>query len=382
MNRSRRAGRRHAFALVAVLALFTAACSDDSGREATEPTNGTGADATVGGDTAETTPVEAAPAGWEQVVPGGDCQCADGSEFSFFVREADPAKVMVYFQGGGACFDPTSCAFESGTYKVGIGAADDPSGGGGVLDLSDDRNPLKDWSMVYVPYCTGDLHLGDSSTEYSSDLTVHHKGHVNATAALDHTVATFPRVTELLVAGGSAGSAPAPLYAGVLSDSYPDADITVVADGSGAYVDNAGINAAIGALWNSTASVPDWPSTADVTAEAWSLPGLFIHAGQHDPDITMARFDFAYDETQRFFAQLTGMDPDDLISLIDQNEEQVEQAGVDLWSFTAAGDEHTILTRGDFYTHETEGVSLVNWLTQLLGGEPVEDVRCQDCAQP
>ena len=42
---------------------------------------------------------------WTQIVPGGDCECADGSEFSFWVRQADPTKVVFFLQGGGACFD-------------------------------------------------------------------------------------------------------------------------------------------------------------------------------------------------------------------------------------------------------------------------------------
>ena len=31
-----------------------------------------------------------AAAGWEKVVPGGDCQCADGSEFAFWERRGRP----------------------------------------------------------------------------------------------------------------------------------------------------------------------------------------------------------------------------------------------------------------------------------------------------
>ena len=49
-------------------------------------------------------------AGWERVVPGGDCQCADGSEFSFWQREADPSKVVLFLQDGRAVSemaDPT-----------------------------------------------------------------------------------------------------------------------------------------------------------------------------------------------------------------------------------------------------------------------------------
>ena len=52
-----------------------------------------------------------AATGWERVVPGGDCKCADGSEFAFWERRADPTKVVLFLDGGGACSDATSCAF-------------------------------------------------------------------------------------------------------------------------------------------------------------------------------------------------------------------------------------------------------------------------------
>jgi hypothetical protein len=43
-------------------------------------------------------------------VPGGDCQCSDGSQYSFWVRKADPNKVLFYFRAGGACFTAETCA--------------------------------------------------------------------------------------------------------------------------------------------------------------------------------------------------------------------------------------------------------------------------------
>ena len=52
-----------------------------------------------------------ATAGWEKVVPGGDCECADGSEFAFWERRADPTKVVLFLDGGGTCYDAKSCAF-------------------------------------------------------------------------------------------------------------------------------------------------------------------------------------------------------------------------------------------------------------------------------
>jgi hypothetical protein len=50
---------------------------------------------------------------WEKVTPGGDCHCADGSEFAFWERRTDPSMVVLFLNGNGVCWDATSCALTS-----------------------------------------------------------------------------------------------------------------------------------------------------------------------------------------------------------------------------------------------------------------------------
>jgi Pectinacetylesterase len=314
-------------------------------------------------------------AGWERVVPGGDCRCFDGSEFSFWVREANPGKVMLFLQGGGGCFSAETCAPDSGLYRTAIEGPPD----GGVFDFADARNPFADYSVVYVPYCTGDVHLGNTTTEYAPGLTIHHKGYVNGTAALDHLAASFPAATEVVVAGESAGSIAAPLYAGLVSDRLPDTRITVLADGSGSYPDAPRFNEIL-AAWGFPNAIPAWPENAGLTAEQWSAPGLFIQSGRHDPGIVFARHDYAYDDNQESWYPIVGSPAEELLSLIDANETRIEAAGVNLLSYIAPGDEHTVLGDGSFYTEQVNGDTLVDWVTTLIAGQPVADVHCTQCS--
>jgi hypothetical protein len=330
----------------------------------------------VAGAVAATTPATTAvpgDRGWERVVPGGDCQCSDGSEFSFWVRKADPRKVVFYLQDGGACFSAKTCAPDSGLYQTSVNEG--PTGEGGIFDFADERNPFADYSVVYVPYCTADVHLGNTTTKYASGLTVHHKGSVNGTAALDRLIATFPDATEVVVMGASAGSIAAPLYAGLVSDRLPHARITALADGSGSYPDLPRFNEII-AAWGTGDSLPGWPENA---GSQWSFPELFIQSGRHDPKITFARHDFAYDEHQAGWYPIAGVPVKDLLSLIDGNEAQIEGAGVNLLSYVAPGQEHTVLTDQSFYTETVNGERLVEWVTNLIAGKPVEDVHCKAC---
>lgn len=333
-------------------------------------------------DTANpTTSVDAAGV-WETVTAPADCMCSDGSEFTYFVRRADPTKVVFFLEGGGACFSAETCNPDSNTYKRtvgyegGFGSDGAPSG---IFDFANLMNPFADYSFVFVPYCTGDVHIGNATTDYGDGVVVEHKGFVNGSNALSAMATLFPDATELVVTGESAGSVPTPLYAGMASDLLPDARITVLADGSGAYPDIPGINAAIGSSWGTMDAVPDWPENEGVTPETWSFPGLFVKAGTHDPDITFARHDYAFDQTQTFFAGLAGIPADDLVSLIDQNETQVEAGGVTLWSYITPGSSHTVLHTDNFYTETVNDVLLVDWVTALVNGEPVDDVHCTVC---
>ena len=48
-------------------------------------------------------------------------------------------------------------------------------------------------------------------------------------------------------------------------------------------------------------------------------------------------------------------------------------------TYTAPGDEHTALTDGPFHTEPVNGERLIDWVTRLIEGEPVEDVQCREC---
>jgi hypothetical protein len=396
---------RRAALLALVLIAGATACADDDAATTTAPATTIAAPTTTTAATTATTvraatttalttiaasttataaPTTTAPApagvGWERVVPGGDCQCALGGEFAYWVHRGDPTKVVLYFQGGGACFSAETCRPGSDAYKTSTGNEDDPSlRQAGLLDLDDPRNPVAGWSVVFVPYCTGDVFLGAKTMQYAEDVTIHHVGAVNARAALAGLAATFPQTTQLLVTGESAGGVPVPLMAGEAHDLLPNAAIAAIADSSGAYPDVPIVNATIGSNWGTLDAAPPWPEFAGMTPEQYSIPGLFVLAGHHAPAIRFARHDFAFDETQAFFGSLAGFDASNLVQLIDQNEQQIEAGGVEIAGYVAPGTDHTVIGRPGFYTETVNGVPFVQWVGDLVAGRPVTDVHCEEC---
>ncbi len=87
-----------------------------------------------------------------------------------------------------------------------VNVFDDPSlSGDGILELERADNPFRDYSVVYIPSCTGDVHTGTRAVKYGPHR-VHQKGFFNARAALTRAYREFPSPATVFVAGCSAGS--------------------------------------------------------------------------------------------------------------------------------------------------------------------------------
>jgi Pectinacetylesterase len=327
----------------------------------------------------------AGDAGWDKIVPGDDCKCADGSEFAFWEHRADPGKVVFYLDGGGTCVDATTCAFtgtagESDFYNWSIEGENPGFPGAGIFDFDRADNPFAGYSFIYMASCTGDADLGDVTREYSPELTVEHNGFVNGTAALSYLAKHYPDAAQIVVAGRTSGSVAAPVYGGLVADLVPDAQVTVFGAQSGAFPDDPDFNAEVfGELWGAYRNMPDWEVNEGLTARDWGIPRFWIQAGLHDPDIVMARFDYAFDPNAARAVESIGVDASNLVALIDANEAAIERAGVVLHSYTAPGEEHGIFEYERFYELEVNGVKLVDWVEALFAGEPLDDVHCDRC---
>ncbi|MFT3858940.1 MAG: pectin acetylesterase-family hydrolase [Aquabacterium sp.] len=66
------------------------------------------------------------------------------------------------------------------------------------------------WNIVYVTYCTGDVHTGNKTTTYSDEagtIAWNHRGAANAKAVTAWMAANMPKPEVLLLTGFSAGGA-------------------------------------------------------------------------------------------------------------------------------------------------------------------------------
>jgi hypothetical protein len=157
-------------------------------------------------------PIAGMPAMAWQWVPVDGAICRDGSATGIAVN-LNPAstKLMIFLQGGGACFNSLTCGMNPSTFGMSEFSSQLAGGGamgsGGVLNRMDTANPVADWNFVFVPFCTGDVHAGNKRDVMVTGVPAPQQfvGFANMTRYLARIVPTFSGLTKVLLTGVSAG---------------------------------------------------------------------------------------------------------------------------------------------------------------------------------
>lgn len=175
---------------------------------------------------------DVAASGWVDV-PG--MICADGTPTGIGISRGSADRVLVYLSGGGACWSEAACDADLRSF----GRAEFDLGslyvGGTILDRTLAGNPFATWTMVFIPYCTGDVHAGDSRQDYGTAGTWNHHGYRNLGAAVARMAAALAPPTQVVVAGSSAGG-----FGSLLAYDLVRAEWSAAAGTEGALVDDSG----------------------------------------------------------------------------------------------------------------------------------------------
>ena len=144
-------------------------------------------------------------------------------------RSSGGGELFLYFMGGGACWDASTCFVLNTPVHGPFGAAQwDGTGAPAVaraLIGRAPRNPFRDASYVFVPYCTGDLHAGSNVATYDvlGPRPFAHVGRRNVEALLPRLRATWPAPARVVISGSSAGGFGATLNYDLFAARYPGA---------------------------------------------------------------------------------------------------------------------------------------------------------------
>lgn len=148
-------------------------------------------------------------------IPREDNLCRDGSTGGIGVRLSPGFDaVMIYLQGGGACYDAKSCEentnapiagenFSREKFEVWVTTLGDQ----GIFNTKDPSNPVAGWNHIYVPYCTGDLHGGNKENATVPGVPDKQQflGYRNVQHILKLVTPHFQNASDVALVGASAG---------------------------------------------------------------------------------------------------------------------------------------------------------------------------------
>jgi hypothetical protein len=201
-------GHARRIGIVLVGALLSFACHSHSGASGDAGTANDGGSPDGGGQ-----PIQAPADQWTWV-DFPDSKCASGTPTGIGVNpHAGATNVLFYFEGGGSCSTGDSCwgpmpgaanvaGYDSTTFATAMQRKYP------ILNRNRAGNPFAELNMVYVPYCTGDLHAGSVERDLAvngATRPTYFWGALDLDLFLSRVVPTFPQAQHVWISGTSAG---------------------------------------------------------------------------------------------------------------------------------------------------------------------------------
>lgn len=302
---------------------------------------------------------------------GDGPMCVAGTPYSIFTQAKDPDKLLIFLQGGGACWQDfyfcniLSEAQEPPAPPVGIWS-DSSAFNTGPL-----QNPLKDHSVVYLPYCDGSVFTGDQDVidpNFPFGPVRFHRGLENASAGVDMAREMFPDAKDIVVAGSSAGGVGAASFTPLLVRmAFGDTQRLSVINDAGPVAINLADSDAIVARANDWAFDQYFPASCTDCSALGQQTALIKWRLDNDSTIREAFYSTDGDATDRFFLSVPTQEL--YRDLITAEHGALNTAHPQRYkAFIRSGDDsHTALQDPIlFYAGTANGVPLYQWVEDML----------------
>jgi len=296
----------------------------------------------------------------------------------------------VDFEGGRACWTYLSCSVAGALFKE---KAEDSlkyvqqGYSHGIYDRKNPKNPFKDWYHVFIPYCTGDIHWGNKVSTYkdptgTTSFNINHKGAVNAGAVLDWIYKSFSRPEKIFITGCSAGSYGSALWATYLARHYSNSKIYQFGD-SGAGIITASFLKDSFPNWNAIAASPAWIPTMDpkkVDLLSKDITYVYTAVANYYSKHVVSQYNTLMDKTQVMYYQVMGGgSAAEWSKKMKDSIDAIIKGAKSFRAFLTSGNSHCIIPYDELYTAESNGIKLIDWLTDMVNDKPIQSQRCSLC---
>jgi hypothetical protein len=300
-----------------------------------------------------------------------DAACDDGTTTGIGVNLTSSQNVLVFFNGGGACWDYTTCYILNTAVHGPFGQAQFDAlaagFGGTILDRQLAGNPFADWNLVFVPYCTGDVHGGDNVATYQNGAMTrmfHHVGHSNVLAYLHRLGPTFPTIGRMVVSGSSSGGFGALLNFATFRGRWPGGKMYLL-DDSGPFLEAGGIPAALITAWFASWHLGDVTGPVCGAACQTDLSQLMPALVARYPGDRMALLSSVQDAVNRSLFQLSAADFE--ADLLQMAADRLDPTATFRYFFVTGSSDTMLGAPGSF---SQNGVGLLGWIGQEVTDDP------------
>ena len=310
--------------------------------------------------------------------------CMNGTPYEFFVKRGSVNKLLVYYQGGGACWDSLTCSLP--TCDNSVNDSDNPEHVmAGFGDQSNPSNPFRDWNVVFVSYCSCDVHFGDTLQDYPP--VVQHRGFDNSRIVEKWAREHFVNPDQIFVTGSSAGAYGAWFNAPLHEMVWPASEFQVLADAGNGVITQDFLQNEF-SHWDFEKNIPPTiPGVLESITEGTGIVGYTKAVTSFFPETRWANYATAFDggsggQTGFYNIMLNGNNP--LAALTWWNgscgfnakmRAQAQEISAAVPSnyrfYIGTGSRHTMWGSNKVYNDTTGGVPLlVDWVNAMLDGTP------------
>jgi Pectinacetylesterase len=319
--------------------------------------------------------------------------CMNGTPYQFFAKRGSVNKLLIYYQGGGACWDSLTCSIP--VCDNSVGPNDNPQNAStGFANQNDPRNPFRDWNVVFVSYCSCDVHFGDAAQDYPPH--VEHRGYDNSRIVEKWAREHFVNPEQIFVTGSSAGAYGAWFNAPLHEFVWPASRFQVLADaGNGVitpdFLQNEFTN------WDFRKNVPNTiPGVVESIDDGTGIVGFTKAVTSFFPATRWAQYTTAFDggsggQTGFYNIMLNDNNPAAALTwwqgscafnakMREQAQDIAAAVPSNYRYYIGTGSRHTMWGSNKVYTDTTGGVpTLVDWVNGMLEGTPAWiNVEAQD----